>query len=314
VAPADERLFSGQTFAIGQANADAIAGLLDRSWAACDYACSGGPGDGRAWLQIASTSLSAGATHAGPGFHDQINGVDGGGDAAIGPVARIGLALGYDRESLRDGLGGTGLADVFRISAYSSQTWARLTLSEALGYGRAWSTTSRATGIGSASGGFTTDEITGAVQVAAPTSLGTLSVTPAAGVQVSWLGSSAFAERQPQAAFAVSGSGDGATFASPYVRVGFARSFTRADGLVITPDASIGYRYDAIGAGESFTLTASDGTLFHGAREALGGGSGLLDLRVSAHKVGWSAYVSYRLQASDHWTEQSGELGLRFAF
>jgi hypothetical protein len=144
--------------------------------------------------------------------------------------------------------------------------------------------------------------------------MGTLSVTPAAGIQVSRISSSAFAERQPQTAFAVSGSGDGATFASPYASVGFTRSFTRADGLVITPDATIGYRYNAVGAGESFTLSAADGTLFGGVREALGGGSGLLDLRLSAHKIGWSAYVSYRLQAADHWTEQSGELGLRFAF
>jgi len=112
----------------------------------------------------------------------------------------------------------------------------------------------------------------------------------------------------------VSGRGRSLNVVSPYVIVGVSHEFVLGGGVVVTPDASVGYRYDDAARGQGFTLQAADATLFDAVRVAEGGGSGLLGLSLTAHKGHWSGYVEYRGQIADGWNDESGKIGFRFAF
>ena len=101
---------------------------------------------------------------------------------------------------------------------------------------------------------------------------------------------------------------------SPYANLGLSREFTSQGGIVFTPDATIGYRYDGAARGEHFTLTAADTTVFQGNRVGLAGGSGLFGLSLTAHQGQWTAYAKYRAQVASGWTDQSGGIGFRFSF
>ena len=88
-------------------------------------------------------------------------------------------------------------------------------------------------------------------------------MTPAAGVLISRLGSSAFTETDGvSAAFALTGVGLATTFVTPYALASVSKSFTDGKGFTISPEAEIGYRHDEAAQGGAFTLTAADGTVF----------------------------------------------------
>ena len=320
IAPADTRIFSATTFAFAQANQSAVAELLGRPKPE-----GGGnsffnlnPVDGqsgRVWAEVDGSVLSVDAIPAGPAFHADTGGVQGGVDGDIGAGARIGVAFGYDRNSLRDDAGSRSSADVFRASVYGSQPVGQVGFSEVVSYARGWVTTDRATGLGVGVASFGSNEWTEAFQAAAPFSLGAGLVTPAAGVTFSQLTSDAFSEIDgASSAFAVSGRGRSLNVVSPYVIVGVSHEFVLGGGVVVTPDASVGYRYDDAARGQGFTLQAADATLFDAVRVAEGGGSGLLGLSLTAHKGHWSGYVEYRGQIADGWNDESGKIGFRFAF
>jgi len=319
VAPADSAIFSAQTFAVSQANQDAVAELLAR-------AKPDGGGDtffnlipvtgdaARAWAEVDAATTTAGANGSNPGFHTDTSGLQGGGDLDVGAGNRVGLALGYDRDTLHDKDQGSASGDIFRASLYASQPLGGFGLSEVISYAKAWNATNRATGVGMARASFTSDDLTGAIQVSAPFKAGGFDISPAAGALVSRLTASAFSETDlVSAAFAVKGQGQSASFATPYVSVGISQSFMNG-AIAITPDAEIGYRYDQAAQGQRFTLTAADSTVFTGNRVGLSGGSAVLGLSLTAHQGAWSAYAKYRAQVASGWSDQSGAVGFRVAF
>jgi autotransporter-associated beta strand protein len=320
IAPADTRIFSATTFAFAQANQSAIDRLLERPK-------PDGGGDGlfnrdpvtgapeRVWAQIDGAALSVDAIPTGAAFRADTGGVQGGVDRDIGAGARIGVALGYDHDALHDGDGGRSSADVFRASLYASQVVGRLGFSEAVSYAQGSVTTDRATGLGIGVAHFGANEWTEAVQASAPFALGGAVVTPTAGVAFSQLTGGAFQETDAlSSAFAVSGAGRSLSMVSPYVIVGVSHEFVTGGGVTVTPDASLGYRYDASSRGQGFGLTAADGTGFDAARVAESGGSALVGLSLTAHKGPWSAYVEYRGQIAGGWNDQEGRIGVRLAF
>jgi outer membrane autotransporter protein len=313
IAPADTRIFSATTFAFAQANQGAVAELLGRPKPE-----GGGnsffnlnPADGiagRVWAEVDGGVLSVDAIPAGPAFQ-------GGVDGEIGAGARIGVAFGYDRNSLRDDAGGRSSADIFRASVYASQPVGPVGFSEVVSYARGWATTDRATGLGFGVASFGSSEWTEGVQASAPFPLGAGVVTPQAGVTFSQLTSDAFSEIDgASSAFAVSGRGRSLNIVSPYVIVGVSHEFVLGDGVIVTPDASVGYRYNDAARGQGFTLQAADATLFDAVRVAEDGGSALLGLSLTAHKGRWSSYVEYRGEVADGWNDESGKIGVRFAF
>ena len=319
VAPADSAIFSAQVFAFTQSNQDAVSELLGRSKPNGDgnsffnlIPVSGDPA--RAWAEVDAGTTTANANSSGPGFHTDTSGLQGGGDMDVGAGNRLGLALGYDRDTLHDKDTGSASGDTFRASLYASEPLGALGLSEVISYAKAWNSTNRATGAGMAQASFTSEDLTGAIQIAAPFEAGGIAVTPAAGAQFSHVTSSAFSETDlVSAAFAVKGVGQSVNFASPYVSVGVSQSFLSGGGMSITPDAQVGYRYDQAALGQRFTLTANS-TVFTGNRVGLEGGSAFFGLSLTAHQGQWSAYAKYRAQVASGWSDQSGALGFRLAF
>jgi uncharacterized protein with beta-barrel porin domain len=320
IAPADTRIFSATTFAFAQANQSAVAELLGRPKpegggnSFVNLNPAGGIA-GRVWAEIDGGVLAVDAIPAGAAFHADTGGVQGGVDGDIGAGSRIGVAFGYDRNSLRDDAGGRSSADVFRASVYASQPVGPVGFSEVVSYARGWETTDRATGLGFGVASFGSSEWTEGVQASAPFALGAEVVTPEAGVTFSQLTSDAFSEIDgASSAFAVSGRGRSLNIVSPYVIVGVSHEFVVGDGVAVTPDASVGYRYDEAARGQGFTLQAADTTLFDAVRVAENGGGALLGLSLTAHKGRWSGYVEYRGEVADGWNDESGKIGFRFAF
>jgi len=135
------------------------------------------------------------------------------------------------------------------------------------------------------------------------------------GILLSHLSTGAFAESDTaSAAFALTGKGAGYTLTSPYASLGVSRDFATPSGLVITPDAELGYRYDNNPRGEQFNLTAADGTTFDGARVNLDRSTTLVGLSLTLHEGQWTAFAKYRGQIAGDWSSQGGALGVRLAF
>ena len=112
----------------------------------------------------------------------------------------------------------------------------------------------------------------------------------------------------------MTGSSQALTTVSPYADVGFSHTFVMPGGLAVTPDVLLGYRYNSGAQGQNVTLVAADGTNFSGERVGLRKSTGLLGASLTATQGGWSAYVKYRADFAQGWTDQSLSLGMRLAF
>jgi len=319
VAPKDARIFSAQAFVFAELNEDAVTDLLGRTLpdgggnTFYNLTLEGGP-QTRGWMQVLGTLIDVGAFGAAPSLHASSGGLEGGADVALGSAARLGAAIGYESGRFTDGDGGLASQDVFRASLYGSDTVGPLGLSAALSYAHGWEHAYRQTGIGQAYASRGGDGVSLGLQASAPFDTGGLTVTPSAGVVVSYVTASAFAETAPLPAFALTGAASNVTTASPFVQLGLSRAMTTGSGLVITPDIEVGYRYDGASDGGPVTLTAADQTVFTGNRYEPSHGGALLGASLTAHKGRWTAYAKYRATVANGWTDQHLDVGLRVAF
>jgi outer membrane autotransporter protein len=319
VAPSDASIFSAQAFAFGEANQTSDAALLSRSLPAgggdsfYDLTPSGGPAM-RGWIDVIGDQLDPELPFGTARFTSTSGGVEGGADLAIGP-GRLGAALAYESSHYSDDAGGRANQDLVRGSLYGSVTLGRVGFSADLSYAHGSESTGRASGLGASTSSRGVSEIGGAFQAAAPFDAGSLRLTPMAGVLISDISAPAFAEHNgASAAFAVTGTAARGTFVSPYASLALSRSFTTASGMQVTPDAEIGYRYDALAAGLSQALIAADGTVFAGNRLGLDRNSALVGASLTAHKRPLTVFVRYRAAFSTNWRDNSVSAGLRVAF
>jgi uncharacterized protein with beta-barrel porin domain len=319
VAPRDGGLYGAADFAFAESNEDSITALLGRTLADgggntfYNLGPVGGPA-ARGWMQVVGGFIdpSSAATH----FRSSSGGLEGGADVALSDTARLGGAFGYEAGSLSDSDGGSDNQSLYRFSLYATQTLGTVGLSAAISYAHESDKDARASGLGAAVSSHGTDAVNGAVQIAAPFNGGGFSVNPAAGLIVSYVSTGAFAETDAiNPGFAVSGTGASWTGVSPFAQVGISREFTTGQGLKITPDALIGYRYDAAASGGPVpTLIAADGTPFAAPRPGLNPNSALLGVSLTAHQGGWTAYLKYRASVASDWNDQSVDVGVRLAF
>jgi hypothetical protein len=139
-------------------------------------------------------------------------------------------------------------------------------------------------------------------------------VTPAAGVIVSRLSGSSFAETDPvdSGAFAVTGRGSTQTFVSPYVTVGVSQDFVTASGHL-----------DPRRPGRLAQRSHRPGRRLHphrGRRDqlrpqpALDRSSALLGASLTVHKAAWTVFFKYRADVAGDWTSQTLAIGARIAF
>ncbi len=315
----DARIFSAQSFVFAELNEDAVSTLLNRTLANgggntfYNLAPEGGP-ETRGWLQAIGTFINGDSSAGAAGLSATTGGVEGGADVILPSEIRLGAAVGYQETHLSDDAGSTANEDLVRVSLYGSKTAGLLGFSAAVSYAHGFDRIDRFTGIYGASASRGSDEVTGAFQVSAPFTAALVQVTPSAGVQVGHLHAGGFAEQSKLAAFAVTGAGSSSTEASPYATVGFSRPMTLASGAVITPDLTVGYRYDGLAESGRVVLTAADGTTFSGNRYDPGRSGALVGASVTAHQGDWTLAAKYRATVSGGWTDQQVQAVLRMAF
>ena len=321
VGPRDPAIFSAQDVAFAELNQAAVFDLLHRTLpdgggnTFDNLSELGGP-EGRAWVQVLGGFLDASRDGAAPSLHSTAGGVEGGADAAVGDGGRgrIGVAFGYESDSLGDSLGSSASQDIARVSLYGSEMLGGVILSGALSYAHGWDRVDRASGAGFSVSSRGTDEFTGAVQLSAPLNTEVVIFTPAVGALFSTLRSGAFIEHNSLSpAFAVVGLGSTLTAASPYVTLGLSHAFINPGGLTITPDAMVGYRYDDAASGPRDPL-AGGGAIFPDNEIGLSRGGALTGVSLTAHEGGWTGYIKYRATLASGWTDQTVAAGLRIAF
>jgi hypothetical protein len=89
--------------------------------------------------------------------------------------------------------------------------------------------------------------------------------------------------------------------------------FTTSNVLLV-PDVSVGYFYEAGDRGRAINLVSQDGTTFESAHIGYGGSSAQVGAGLSAGKGNWALYAHYLANLGGNWTEQTGEVGLRVRF
>jgi len=320
IAPRDATIFSEQDFAFAEDNAAFVTAILGRASANgsgdsfYDLGANGGP-NARGWIEVEGAFLSARDPAATPAFRDTAGGVQAGADVDLSGGLRLGAAAGYEDEHLSDSLGGSGDATVARVSGYGSWTLGQIGLSAAVAYDYGWDNSARAAGFGVSTTSRRTDEISGALQASTSFTLADVLVAPSAGVILAHQDGGAFAETNSRsAAFAITGAPQGFDTAAPFAEVDVSHRYDAGGGLSLTPDASLGYRYDAAAGGEAFTLTAGDGTPFYGNRVGLDKSSAIAGASLTAHQGQWTFFLKYRADIAGNWDWQSVQGGLRMVF
>jgi hypothetical protein len=115
------------------------------------------------------------------------------------------------------------------------------------------------------------------------------------------------------AAFTVTGAASSATSVQPFVNLDITKNFITPSQIIVTPDAQIGYLYEAGRTGQA-SLTAADGTGFAGGHLYLAPNIAHLGVGLTAGKNGWSFYARYAAYLSGDSTAQTGEAGLEVRF
>lgn len=319
IAPADARIFSAQAFAFANANETAAMSLLGRSEADggghTGYNLALTPGARlRGWVEFDGQTLGSNASGATPHFRSRGLAAQAGLDATLGEARRIGIAIAYGQDWFADAAGGKGKNRTIRASLYASQNLGPIGVSAVVSYAHARQTSERETGLGRANARHGLNQLVGGVQAVLPVQIRGATLTPAIGVLASRLSGGDFAEGgSVPADFRLTVHMATKTYVSPFANLQFAYPVVAANGVVWTPDAQLGYRRSAAGAGNAFDLTAADGTAFNGNRVDLDKSSLTAGLSLSAHKGAWTAFVQYRGQFTQHWSDNRAVLGLRLA-
>ena len=318
IAPNDSKIFSAANFTFAESNEDAVTSLLGRTKPDGDgntfyNLTSADSPEMRAWTDGMGNFINTNSHGGVPGLHTTSGGDQTGADVALPGESRLGVAIGYGRNSFNDSDNGSGSQDVFRLSLYGSKNEGPIGLSGVLSYAHAWNRTDRASGVGPARASWGNDAFTGAVQASAPFNFSMLVITPSVGLTVSSLSSARFTE-SGKPGFAVTGAASGVTSVSPFALLGISHTLVTATGATITPDAEIGYRDDGASQGGSVTLTAADGTSFANNAFSVNRNGALLSAGVTLHRNQLTVFAKYNAMVSSGWSDQMVEAGLRYAF
>jgi len=343
--PDDSTIFSAETQALAQ-SADADTGsLLEKATyggAATSPACAaeaplspnktGGSGTGAnmasalasvfcgagGWVEATGSLGHADPSGGAPSYNANTAGFLAGVDKVLDPTGtRLGFAVGYDETYLSDKLGGGGRMGTTRVALYGAQPLGMFTLAGVLEYGNANNTTSRVSGDGNLSENNSVSIWSGGLQISTDMLMHGIDFVPAAGLRVASVGGGAhFAEGASgiQTAFAVTGKTTQYNSVQPYVLVEGKQNFYTASGVTLTPDAEIGYEYEAGTHGVVTTLVGQDGTVFYTPHNDLDPSDALLSAGIAASKNNWSLFATYTAHVSGNWDTQMGEAGLRITF
>ncbi len=346
IAPLNDTIFSAQTQALAVESQNATADLLGKATlggTAASAACaaeaplspattSPGQADQSARLTRAVASAFCGAggwieatgslghvdgSSGAPAYNANTAGFTAGIDKVLNQTGtRLGIAVGYDHTFLHDKAGGSGSMGTTRVALYGAQPFGQATLAAVAGYAHAGDSTSRASGIGDLSENNGVNIFSGGVQASTHLALRSIDIVPAAGIRVASVEGTNFAESASglARAFALSGRTAHYTSVQPYVLAQASESFITASQTVITPDAELGYQYEADSRGAATDIIAADGTGFRTPHNRLDRSAALVALGISAGRNNWSLFANYTGYLAGNWTDQIGQVGLRVTF
>jgi hypothetical protein len=267
------------------------------------------------WIQASGTAMDVEGDGDIPGYNADTAGFLAGIDTPVGDAGtRLGLAVGYDETFLADSAGGKGQVDTVRAGIFGSQPLGPFMLAGDFLYGHTSTNSQRVTGIGYGTSSEDGNIISGAVQADTLLHLGTINLIPQAGLRVAGVSTGSFAESGLLPAFALTGDSGFYTSVQPFVNLDVSSVFLTASNVVVTPDASFGYAYEAGDIGRAVGVTAHDGTHFSSDYLKLDPSIGELSAGISAGKDWWSLYARYSAAVTGNWTSQTGEAGLRIKF
>ncbi len=269
------------------------------------------------WVQatggVATMDGGGGVT----GFSTNMAGFLAGVDAPVGAGGtRVGLAVGYDEDWLKDGEGGKASVGTARFGVFGSQVLGQVVLASDFMLGTMSEDMTRQAGPRGATAkpGGTVYE--GGVQAATAVPVDGFAVAPAVGLRAAVVDIGGFAERAPApfGAFAVKGAASSYASVQPYAKVTVSRTYLTGGGVSVTPDVSVGYAAELADRGKAVGVTAADGTAFVSSKTTPDGNAAEFSAGVSAGQGGWSLYAKYAASVSGNWTAQSGEAGVAARF
>ncbi len=268
------------------------------------------------WIQASGTAMRAYGGADVSGYGANTTGFLAGISRAVNNAGlRLGIAVGYDETALNSA-GGKGTVDTTRVGLFGAQALGRFTIAGDFMVGASSTTTNRATGAGEARSTHAGDSFSGGLQVATAISLGDFSLAPAVGIRIADVTAGGFDESGDNFAgpFTVSGARSGYDSVQPFITMDVSRALLTRSGIAVTPDASLGYVYEAGARGRAVMLQARDGTEFASQHIALAGSAAMASAGISAGRGRWSLYARYSAQAGGNWVSQTGEAGLRVRF
>jgi hypothetical protein len=345
VAPADSALFGDTSQAAAFSAQAATANLLDKAAeggaagadaAACAAqaaevnATGNGPnvsGAARMATALGQAFCAAGGwveanggvsgvTGAG-GYNGNAAGFLAGIDAPVNQLGtRVGLAVGYDEDWLKDRQAGKASIGTARAGVFASQPVGGAVIAADVMYGALSETTTRQTGPGALQAKPDGSAVQGGVQAGTWLPLGGFALAPAAGLRFAIISDGGFAEAAGPGlrAFALRGASSQDTSVQPYLNVTASRSYLTGSGVTITPDVMLGYAAELGDRGKTVAVTAADGTEFVAASAAPDTSAAELSAGLAARQGNWSLYAKYSADLAGNWTEQTGEAGLQVRF
>jgi hypothetical protein len=260
------------------------------------------------WAEATGTNT----TQSG-GYNSHQAGFLAGIDRTLPTGTRLGLAIGYDADSLKDDQSGRVDSSTLRAGLYGAQPIGAFILSAEATDAFATTRSSRATGDGTATARPHANIIEGAVALSAPMSVSGLGILPSAGLRIAHLTTASATETAPLTAFAVRFSATHATSLRPYVSVTFAHDYVTDTHVILTPSLSVGANYEADNAAPVTTLTTGTTSLTARAtplaRASETGSAGL-----TATQGAWSLSARYIVQTGNNYSSQTAEAAVQMAF
>ena len=268
------------------------------------------------WIQATGTAMRADGEADVSGYTANTAGFLAGISRAVNNTGlRLGLALGYDETALNSA-GSKGIVDTTRVGMFGSQALGRFTIAGDFMYGAASTTTNRVTGAGEARSTDAGDVFSGGLQISTMAPVGGFSLTPTAGLRIAAVNAGGFDESGNSFAtpFTLTGANSAYDSIQPFVTIDVSRAFLTPAGIAITPDASLGYVYEAGANARAVTVTARDGTGFSSQTVVLARNAAQASAGISAGRGAWSLYARYGAETAGNWVSQTGEAGLRVRF
>ncbi|MGE8635197.1 MAG: autotransporter outer membrane beta-barrel domain-containing protein, partial [Achromobacter piechaudii] len=266
-----------------------------------------------AWIEATGSSTRLHADGGQPGFKANQFGFLAGSDRRVGDYT-VGLAGGYAHTSIdEDETGSSGATDTVRLALYGGRDFGPVTVSATVGYGLDFLSQKRPFGaLGTAQGDHIGHEVSAAAQAAMPMRVGSVTLTPAAGLRYAFFRGASFTESGASAQD-LDVDSDTARSLQPYVMLKLDKTFGEGE-RAIDAQLRVGYAREVMGTSRQVTVLSQDGTRFAAPGVALprnyvtGGVSiGFRPSKATSISVGYDALIN-----TGHASAQTGYA--RFAY